>query len=291
MVDRRGLVSAWTAGSATITTIVESDIAGIPPELFFPTGSAAEVAAHDWLVPAYAAADGTITLRVQALVVTIAGRTVLVDPCVGDGKTRALPFWHQQAWGGMARFAEAGFDAEAVDTVVHTHLHADHVGWDTHEEDGAWVPTFTNARHLYTEAEVAHWKADEQRGDEDVWADSVEPIFTAGLADLVAEDADLGDGLRLTPTTGHTPGHTSLWIESDGERAVITGDLIHHPVQCAEPGWNEIGDVDTDQATATRRAFLEAVADRDTLVIGTHFPTRPAGRVTADGGAFRFLPG
>ncbi|HEY5887835.1 MAG TPA: hypothetical protein VIT24_08935, partial [Acidimicrobiales bacterium] len=86
-------------------------------------------------------------------------------------------------------------------------------------------------------------------------------------------------------------GHTSLWIESDGERAVITGDLIHHPVQCAEPGWNEIGDVDTDQAAATRRAFLEAVADRDTLVIGTHFPTRPAGQVTTDRGAFRFLPG
>ena len=291
MVDRRGLVSAWTVGSATITTIVESDIAGIPPELFFPTGSAAEVAAHDWLVPDYAAADGTITLRVQALVVTIAGRTVLVDPCVGDGKTRALPFWHQQAWGGMARFAEAGFDAEAVDTVVHTHLHADHVGWDTHVEDGAWVPTFTNARHLYTEAEIAHWKADEQRGDEDVWADSVEPIFTAGLADLVAEDADLGDGLRLTPTTGHTPGHTSLWIESDGERPSSPATSSTTRSSAPSRAGTRSATSTPIRPRATRRAFLEAVADRDTLVIGTHFPTRPAGRVTADGGAFRFLPG
>jgi glyoxylase-like metal-dependent hydrolase (beta-lactamase superfamily II) len=284
------VIGRWSVGAATITSVVEAETPGIPPELFFPTGSAPEVVAHGWVVPDYAAADGTIILRVQAFVVEVAGRTVLVDPCVGDGRRRALFFWNDQHWGGLDRFAEAGFTPEQVDTVVHTHLHADHVGWDTRPLDDAWVPTFTNARHLYTDAEVAHWKAEEQRQDEDVWADAVEPIFAAGLADLVPEDADLGDGLRLTPTPGHTPGHTSLWLESEGARAVITGDLIHNPVQCAEPGWNEIGDVDLDQAETTRRAFLAEVADTETLVIGTHFPTRPAGRVTAVGGAYRFSP-
>ncbi len=289
-MDRGGLVDRWTVGSATITSVVESEVAGVPPEFFFPAATAAEVAAHDWVVPDYAAADGTITLRVQGLVVEVGGRTVLVDPCVGDGKVRALPFWHEQQWGWLDAFTAAGFTPEAVDTVVHTHLHADHVGWDTHPVDGAWVPTFTSARHLYTEREVEHWKADDQRVGEDVWADSIEPIFGAGLADLVAEDADLGDGLRLSPTPGHTPGHTSLWIESDGEVGVISGDLMHHPVQCAEPGWNEIGDVDGEQALATRRAFLEDVARTGALVVGTHFPARPAGHVKADGGAFRFFP-
>ncbi|HYF45746.1 MAG TPA: MBL fold metallo-hydrolase, partial [Acidimicrobiales bacterium] len=118
----------------------------------------------------------------------------------------------------------------------------------------------------------------------------VQPIFDAGLADVVAVDADLGDGLRLAPTPGHTPGHTSLWIESAGARAVVTGDLIHHPVQCAEPAWKEIGDVDEALATTTRRAFLDEVAGTDTLVVGTHFPTRPAGHVVAAGEAYRFLP-
>src|SRR5262245_6449935 len=156
-------------------------------------------------------------MRVQALVVEAGGRTVLVDPCVGDGKTRQFFFWNDQQWGWLDRFLEAGFTTDQVDTVVHTHLHADHIGWDTHPVDGAWVPTFTGARHLYTQGEVDHFRAEEQRTAEDSWGDSVQPIFDAGLADLVADDADLGDGLRLAPTPGHTPGHTSLWIESEGE--------------------------------------------------------------------------
>jgi glyoxylase-like metal-dependent hydrolase (beta-lactamase superfamily II) len=290
VVDRGGLVGRWRVGSATVTSVVESEIPGIPPELFFPDATAAEVAAHEWVVPDFAAADGTVALRVQALVVEVGDRTVLVDPCVGDGKVRALPFWHQQQWGWLDAFTGAGFDPDGVRTVVHTHLHADHVGWDTRPLDGHWVPTFVSARHLYTEREVAHWRASEQRVGEDVWGDSVAPIFDAGLADLVAEDADLGDGLRLAPTTGHTPGHTSLWIESKGEVAVITGDLMHHPVQCAEPSWAEIGDHDPDQARVTRRRFLAEVAASGALVIGTHFPNRPAGHVQTDGEAFRFLP-
>ena len=139
-------------------------------------------------------------------------------------------------------------------------------------------------------AEVVDLRATEQRRDEDVWADSVQPIFDAGLADVVEVDADLGDGLRLASTPGHTPGHTSLWLESDGAAAVVTGDLIHHPVQCAEPQWNEIGDVDEVVAEATRWTFLRQVADTDTLVLGTHFPARPAGRVITAGEAFRFVP-
>jgi glyoxylase-like metal-dependent hydrolase (beta-lactamase superfamily II) len=123
-----------------------------------------------------------------------------------------------------------------------------------------------------------------------VYVDSIAPIFEAGLADIVEEDVDLGDGLHLSPTTGHTPGHVSLWIESDGKRAVLTGDLIHHPVQCAHPGWAEIADWDEELARDTRRLFLNKAATDHTLVFVAHFPTRPAGYVVADGGAWRFEP-
>ncbi|HYF45197.1 MAG TPA: MBL fold metallo-hydrolase, partial [Acidimicrobiales bacterium] len=123
------MTDRWTVGDATITAVVESEVPGIPPELFFPDATAPAVAAHDWVVPTWAAEDGTIAFRVQAVVVEVGSRTVLVDPCVGDGRDRALPFWHQQAWGGYERLLDV-IDASAVDTVVHTHLHADHVGWD-----------------------------------------------------------------------------------------------------------------------------------------------------------------
>lgn len=283
-------VASWTVGDATITSVVEDETWGIPPEFFFPEATAAAVARHAWVVPDFAAPDGTIALRVQALVIDVGARRVLVDPCVGNGKRRMLPFWHEQQYPWLERFASAGFEPESIDLVVHTHLHADHVGWDTQLVDGAWTPTFTGARHLYTDREVTYWRAPEQRQGEDVYTDSIEPIFDAGLADLVAEDADLGDGLRLAPTPGHTPGHVSLWLESARATAVVSGDLMHHPVQCAEPQWNEIGDSDGDQALSTRRAFLAEAARTEALVVGTHFPGRPAGRVVVDGAAYRFVP-
>src|SRR5437868_1024352 len=119
----------WTVGNATITSVLEAETMAIPPELFFPDSTAAEVAEHRWLVPDFADEHGNVGLRVHALVVEVAGRRVLVDPCVGNGKARALAFWHRQEWPFLERFADAGFAPEAIDTVVHTHLHADHVGW------------------------------------------------------------------------------------------------------------------------------------------------------------------
>lgn len=281
---------SWKVGSVLVTSVVEAQTAQIPTEFFFPASTGPEVAEHDWLVPDFASPDGTLNLRVQAFVVDLPRRRVLVDPCVGNGKQRMLPLWSMQQFTFLDDFVAAGFDPLSIDHVVHTHLHADHIGWDTQLVDGEWAPTFTNARHLYTQREVDHWRAPEQRTLEDTYADTIGPIFDAGLADVVAEDADLGDGLRLSPTTGHTPGHVSLWIESDGERAVITGDLMHHPVQCARPEWAEIGDWDADIARTTRREFLERVAADHTLIFGTHFPTRPAGHVVPAGDVWRFEP-
>jgi glyoxylase-like metal-dependent hydrolase (beta-lactamase superfamily II) len=280
----------WSVGSCTITSIVEEQVEHVPPEVFFPEATAADVARHPWLAPDFADERGRIALRVQAFVVEIGTRCVLVDPCVGNDKKLAVPFWNERSFPFLERFDAAGFTPARVDTVVHTHLHADHVGWDTQLDDGTWRPTFVNARHLYTARELAWVERGGNPGIDGVYAQSIAPVVAAGLADVVAEDADLGDGLRLESTPGHTPGHVSLWIESGGQTALISGDFLHHPVQCAEPAWAEVGDEDRALARVTRRAMLERAHATRALFLGTHFPTSPGGRIEVAGDVWRFVP-
>jgi glyoxylase-like metal-dependent hydrolase (beta-lactamase superfamily II) len=280
----------WTVGRTRITSVVEAQTDGIPPVFMFPEASEEQVRRHGWLVPRFADTGGRISMRVQAFVIEAGDRLVVVDPCVGNGKRREMPFWNDQHWPFLERFAEAGFSPADVDLVVHTHLHVDHVGWDTQLVDGAWVPTFGGARYVYVEAEL-DWLRGETEGDAPrIHEDSVAPVFAAGLADVVGPDTDLGDGLRLESTVGHTPGHASLWVLSEGESAVISGDVIHHPVQCATPALGFVTDHTPDAARATRLALLRQAADRGALVLGTHFPTAPGGRVVSDGDAWRFDP-
>lgn len=286
---------SWTVGGARVTAVVEAQTDGIPPVFFFPDADEQLVQRHaDWLAPHFADAEGRIHLRVQAFVVETGGRTIVVDPCVGNGKVRSMPFWSQQEWPFMERFLAAGLDPATVDLVVHTHLHADHTGWDTHLSDGRWVPTFANARHLYVQAELDWLQGlpGDDPGVGGVYDDSIGPIFDAGLAEIVEPDADLGGGVRLEPTVGHTPGHVSMWVESEGAVALLSGDFLHHPVQCAEPDLAEVGDDDVEVARATRHAVLQRAADEAVLFLGTHFATRPAGHVVADpeGKFWRYRP-
>jgi glyoxylase-like metal-dependent hydrolase (beta-lactamase superfamily II) len=280
----------WRVGDATITAIVETQTDAIPPQLFFPGASAEDIVAHEWLIPDHAHSDGTIAFRVQAFVIELGGWTILVDPCVGNHKLRALPFWHDQEWPWFERFLEAGFDPDHVDVVLHTHLHADHVGWDTRLVDGAWEPTFQSARYVYAARELDHWRRDEHRQTEDVYGDSVEPIIEAGLADIVADDVELGGGLRLVPTPGHTPGHVSVEVDGGDAHAVITGDLLHHPVQLARPDLAEVADWDIEMARETRASFFAHHGERRSLVFVTHFASPAVGRFVGDGERWRWHP-
>lgn len=281
---------SWKVGEARVTSIVEAQTDGIPPEFFFPAADAATIQRHGWVAPLFGDGKGNVGLRVQAFVLEIDGRLVVVDPCVGNGKARTSPFWNEQQWPFMERLRGAGFDPAEVDLVVYTHLHTDHVGWGTHKVGDRWVPTFPKARHLIVGTELEYLRSQDEYDSRAIDEDSIAPIFDAGLADLVEIDAELGRGLRLEPTVGHTPGHASLWIESNGETALVTGDFIHHPVQCAEPSLAFVSDADSVQAERTRRSMLQLLGEHGHLTLGTHFPTAPAGYVVATDEAWTFTP-
>jgi len=279
----------WQVGDVTLTALVEAEVHGVPVQIFFPDATPDEVRSCEWL-GTYARSDGTVGLTVQAFLLQMPSLTVLVDPCVGNGRKRVNPFWHDQHFPWLDRVHATGIGPEAIDLVLHTHLHADHVGWDTHRVGEAWVPTFPNARYVYVGDELDYWRAAEQRTNEDVYGDSVAPVIDRDMADVVDAHAKVADGLQFVPTPGHTPGHVSLEVTTGDEPLVITGDLIHHPAQFAYPHWSEIADYDVSQARATRRGFVDAHAASGTLLAGTHFPAQPVGRAVSEGAVWRFEP-
>jgi glyoxylase-like metal-dependent hydrolase (beta-lactamase superfamily II) len=226
---------------------------------------------------------------VHALLVDAPGMKLVVDTCVGNDKPRGITRGRPLHRPFLLDIAEAGFPREKVDVVICTHLHVDHVGWNTMLEDGKWVPTFPNARYLVGKDEYEFWRTqkDDHEGEE-IFADSVKPIFDAGLAETVGLDHRISPEIRLIPTTGHTPGHVSVVIESGGETAIITGDMMHHPCQIGRPEWVSVFDHDRAAARATREAVLKDWADKPILIIGTHFASPTAGRIVRDGATYRF---
>jgi glyoxylase-like metal-dependent hydrolase (beta-lactamase superfamily II) len=274
----------WQIGDVKITQIVELTTASLGPFLL-PQAEPAEMLKVPWLAP-FVDSDGRIVLSVHSFVVQSQGQCMVVDTCIGNDKPRSYPRWNLMQGEFLADFEAAGFATARVDTVLCTHMHVDHVGWNTRLVDGAWVPTFDNARYLFAEQEWAHWK-DEPQEYGPVIEDSVQPIFDAGLADLVHSTHRVTDEVWLEPTPGHTPGHVSIHVASRGEEAIITGDMIHHPCQIAHPDWSSDADTDQQQSAATRDEFLARYADRPVLIIGTHFAAPTAGRIVRDGDAFR----
>jgi glyoxylase-like metal-dependent hydrolase (beta-lactamase superfamily II) len=265
------------------------EIEGPSPGTFlFEQATPERLLQHAWLRPHFLTEDGRVLAAVHCFVIQSEGMKIVVDTCVGNDKPREVKNWHMRQGRFLEDLAEAGFDRERIDAVLCTHLHVDHVGWNTMWRDGKWLPTFPNARYLLGSREWEHWQNEPEGPDRAVRNDSVRPILDAGLADFVAMDHRITSEVSLEPTPGHTPGHVSVRIRSQGEEAVITGDLMHHPVQCAQPGWASRFDVDPEAARHTRRAFLERQAGRPVLVLGTHFATPTAGRIVRDGDAFRF---
>jgi len=276
----------WRIGDVTVTRVVEIEATGGMSRVI-PDAKRERLLEIPWMYPHFADENGRMRGAIHALIVEAPDRTIMVDTCVGNDKERGNPAWNQLQTAFLDDMEKAGYVLDAIDTVLCTHLHIDHVGWNTMLVDGKWVPTFPKARYLIGQVEFAHWQADTDLDQVAVMADSVLPVFDANLVDLVETDHQITDEISLMPTVGHTPGHVSVMIRSNGEEAMITGDFIHHPCQFAHPEWSSSFDTDPAQSAQTRREVFDRYADTPTLIIGTHFATPTAGHLKRDGDAYR----
>ncbi len=278
----------WTIGDVTVTRIAEI-VADLPLAGLLAEATPNGLAPHrQWLEPHFLREDGQAPLSLHGLLVETGDLRILVDTCMGPHPVPGLPTFTDGAADFLAALADAGSTRDAIDIVLCTHLHFDHVGWNTIPDGDRLVPTFPNARYLFARAEWEHWSTAPDRGGfTSTFEVAVQPVVDAGLADFVESDHKLCDTVRLVPTAGHTPGHVSVQIASRGQRAFITGDMTHHPVQWAEPDWTMNADSDSAAAAATRRRMAESFADTCVLVIGTHYAPPCAGhRVRGEQGVW-----
>ncbi|MDT0633756.1 MBL fold metallo-hydrolase [Spectribacter hydrogenoxidans] len=296
--------NAWQIGRVKITRIMELGDVPFPAEVLFTNYDPADLAAQDWMRPHYLGEDNNPILSVHTFVVETPDRLILVDTCTGNDKPRVTELFDHLQTGYLDDLAAVGAPPERVDTVLCTHLHLDHVGWNTRLEGDRWVPTFPNAEYLFGRVEWEHWEANKDieivegaTGEANpivnasaVIHDSILPVVDAGLHRLVETDHRICDELRLEATPGHTPGHVSVHIESDGDHAIISGDMLHSPYQMARPGVGVVFDSDGERAAATRRDFFGRYADRPILLLGTHFATPVAGHIVSHGDSWRFEP-
>lgn len=235
-------------------------------------------------------------IAIQSWVIRVDGLTVIVDTGVGNDRPRPhMPPLDHLNTAFLTALASAGIDRNAVDVVVNTHLHSDHVGWNTMLENGAWVPTFPNARYLLPAADYRHFEPDgpaaratphteaeqaQQQGDQLVFADSVLPVDAAGQLIRWSDDYRVSESLRLRPAPGHTPGSSVLWLDA-GQPTVFVGDLTHSPLQLRRPGDACAFDVDAAAAAVTRRRIFTEAAQAKATVIPAHYPGRGGATILA----------
>jgi glyoxylase-like metal-dependent hydrolase (beta-lactamase superfamily II) len=238
---------------------------------------------------------GVLRLAIQSFVLHAPHATILIDTCVGEGKARPLiPEWNYRTSSGyLDRLAQIGLHPESVDLVVCTHLHLDHVGWNTRSDDGRWVSTFPNARYLVGRRELAFWEHEHRNPDKlamphlTAFEDSVLPILESGQAELVDDGYDLGHGITLMPLPGHTPGQMGVQV-AGGVRTLFCGDAIHSPLQTLDPSLSTASCADPEEARRVRRAVLEDAAECGRLIVPAHL--RGARRMTIQKTTSGFIP-
>lgn len=284
----------WTIGASTLQRIVESEGPVLSPSEIFGDCTQAHLDDNQsWLVPRFLdPASGLLITAIQSFLIRRSGLTILVDACGGNDKERARPHFHRRKWPWLETLRAAGAAPEDVDIVLCSHLHVDHVGWNTRLENGRWVPTFPKARYLISEREWDYWRtagpaAFARTGD--YMADSVLPIFAAGQAELVGDEHSIAAEISLEPAPGHTPGLLMVRLAGGGREAILTSDLMHHPLQLRYPDWSTKFCVDPTQARTTRMNFLKAHANSGRLIFPNHFPTPTGGTIERDGTSYRFV--
>lgn len=298
----RERVDAWsplmTLGEVEISRVVEIELDNGRPEMMFAQYDADVWDAHRHLIHPDDKDDqapGGFTMSHQSWVLRSGGRTILLDTALGSHKSRTVPAFDQLDTPYLENLEAAGVRPQDVDVVAITHLHNDHVGWNTYLSEGGWVPTFPNATYFFPAADVHHFNPDNAAvvtrlpGDttqENVFDDSVRPILEAGLAVEWSDELRLDENLRLVAAPGHTPGNSVLELTSGTDRAVFVGDMLHSPVQIALPHWTNCYCELPEQSRASRRATLEKAADTGALVFAAHFGGDHAAEIARDGSSF-----
>ena len=280
-------------GELEIVQIVELEIGGVLQSII-TEATTEQIQQIPWLAPAYATTDGALKGVVQSFFVRIGKRNLIIDTCIGNDKCRVdIPEWSRLQTSFLQLLEQAACSPAMVTDVICTHMHMDHVGWNTTLKDGSWRPTFPNARYYFARQEYEYWMdrpAKEIADDLASFDDSVIPIVEGGLAVFVTTDEDLGDGITLVPTPGHTPAHVSVSIRTGETTILFSGDAIHHPCQLFAPQWSTDSDYARDQAAATRLALLEQLSFSSDLLAGAHFSDPSIGTVEAVlDGTFRFV--
>jgi glyoxylase-like metal-dependent hydrolase (beta-lactamase superfamily II) len=289
----------WRIGKTTVTRIEELMGPLFDPEQFFPAYDKHIVEKHrDWLFPDHMHESGRIVASMHSWLIDTPHHKILVDSCIGNDKDRT-PFtdWHRMNTPYSTNLAATGVSPDQIDYVLCTHLHVDHVGWNTQLKDGQWVPTFPNARYLFSRTEFEFWEQLRKQEAADpfnavnnkVFDDSVLPIMH--LAELIDGELDLIDDLlHISPAPGHTPGSITLTLTDSSHQALFTGDILHHPIQVYQPDWNSAFCTLPDQAIATRNDVLNHCCNSGALMMPAHFGPGHAGHViaSADGFAFEF---
>ena len=289
----------YKLGELEIHRAIESEVPIFDTFTFFPDATREVVEANkDWLMPRYIDPKTIeVILCIQSYVIKTSHHTILVDTCVGNHKSRpARPSWHMQNSPFIEELASVGVHPEEVDFVLCTHLHVDHVGWNTKLLDGRWVPTFPNAKYIFSRNEFELWAARYEKGETVpvplVYEDSVLPIVEAGQAIIVEDTHQIDDGMWLEPAPGHTPGHVMHNLKSGEETALMSGDVIHHPLQLIRPEWSSRACEDPHLSAVSRTKMLERVADTNTLLCPAHFGSPTMGHVIShatDGFRYRLI--
>jgi glyoxylase-like metal-dependent hydrolase (beta-lactamase superfamily II) len=281
-------------GDIAVARIEEKAGPVFGPEGLIPAWNKKDVEPHmHWLVPGhFDPVSGNLVGSFHSWILKTRHHTILLDTCVGNDKTLPnFPASHRAQGPWLDNLRAAGYRPEDFDIVMCTHLHVDHVGWNTRLENGRWVPTFANARYLFSRADRDYW--DPKTGghsamamDETMFTESVLPVIESGQAHLVEGIHEIESGIEIHPAPGHTPGNMVLKTASRGARGLFAGDSLHHPIQIYHPEWNVSVDENPAQAHATRRQLLEECVEHRSLLLPAHFATPHAAYIRREGSAF-----
>ncbi|WP_431205338.1 MBL fold metallo-hydrolase [Bradyrhizobium betae] len=280
----------FSVGDLTIHRVIEQETSFVPALEMLP-GLTPEVLAEnrEWMRQAKALDDNDVLLLCfQSYVIKTPHHTILVDSCIGNDKPRPQrPKWNMKTDDTYLRgLNAAGFSPDDIDFVMCTHLHVDHVGWNTRLENGRWVPTFAKARYVFGKQEFDYWTEQNAKAPVPPFVDSVLPVVEAKRHEVVGNDHQIGDHVRILPTPGHTPGHVAFTFGRGKDDAVFSGDLMHSPIQTLYPEMSVKFDVDPAAAATTRRGFLDRYCDTDTLCCTAHFPSPSVGKIRRKGNGF-----